>query len=139
MVNTKAFTKRLDKILAYYDLTAAAFAEEIQVGRSSISHILSGRNKPSLEFVLKVIERFPEVNLYWLLNGKGKFPSSKNLETPTPPTLEKTSIPDLFQTKENLQVTKEAEKNTTESYPKNKSISRIVIFYKDGTFESFTD
>ncbi|TXK70939.1 helix-turn-helix transcriptional regulator [Mesonia sp. HuA40] len=139
MVNVEKFTKRLDKILEYYDLSAAAFAEEIQVGRSSISHILSGRNKPSLEFVLKVTNRFPEVNLYWLLNGKGNFPSSKESNTSTPPTLEHKNIPELFQTNQNSEEAKESDLNTPESLLKNKSISRIVIFYKDGTFESFTN
>ena len=55
----------------YYNESASSFAEKIGVQRSSISHILSGRNKPSLDFVLKVLSSFPEVELYWLLNGKG--------------------------------------------------------------------
>ena len=69
MVNNEAFKTRLEKIISYYDLSAAAFADAIGVQRSSISHLLSGRNKPSLDFVLKVIQQYPEVNLYWLLNG----------------------------------------------------------------------
>ena len=75
MVNTEAFIKRLQRVLAYYDLSASAFADSIKVQRSSISHLLSGRNKPSLEFVMRVVRTYPEVNLYWLLNGKGEFPS----------------------------------------------------------------
>lgn len=61
MVNSEKFSTRLQKILEYYDLSAAAFADAIDVGRSSISHILSGRNKPSLDFVLKVVQTYPEV------------------------------------------------------------------------------
>ena len=75
MVNSSDFIERLELLLQHYDLNASAFADKIQVQRSSISHLLSGRNKPSLEFVLKVVKSFPEVNLYWLLNGKGTFPS----------------------------------------------------------------
>ena len=82
MVNTDEFVRRLERILKYYSLSAAAFADKIQVQRSSISHLLTGRNKPSLEFVLKVVKTFPEVNLYWLLNGKGSFPH-KSTSTPT--------------------------------------------------------
>ena len=78
MVNSEDFGKRLQKIMDEYELNATNFADEIDVGRSSISHILSGRNKPSLEFVMKVIEAFPEVELYWLLNGKGTFPKKKS-------------------------------------------------------------
>lgn len=81
MVNTEDFSIRLTKIMEFYELSAAAFADRIDVGRSSISHIISGRNKPSLEFVMKVVKGFPEVELYWLLNGKGSFPKS-NSTTP---------------------------------------------------------
>src|SRR5680860_596133 len=73
MVNSSEFIERLEHLFQYYDLNASAFADKIQVQRSSISHLLSGRNKPSLEFVLKVVKNFPEVNLYWLLNGKEHF------------------------------------------------------------------
>ena len=68
MINTNKFIKQLNKIMDYYGLSASAFAELIQVQRSSISHILSGRNKPSLDFILKLNTAFPDVNLYWLLN-----------------------------------------------------------------------
>lgn len=84
MVNTIAFKERLEQILSHYELNASAFADTIGVQRSSISHLLSGRNKPSLDFVLKVVREFPEVNLYWLLNGKGNFPESETL----PPRLQ---------------------------------------------------
>ncbi|MDX1719117.1 MAG: helix-turn-helix transcriptional regulator, partial [Salegentibacter mishustinae] len=86
MVNTEDFSKRLHRILEFYELSAAGFADKIEVGRSSISHILSGRNKPSLDFVMKIVKSFPEVELYWLLNGKGSFPPS---EKPTPPPVSK--------------------------------------------------
>ena len=75
MVNNEEFAVRLQKVIDYYGESASSFAEKIGVQRSSISHILSGRNKPSLEFVLKILSSFPEVELYWLLNGKGTFPS----------------------------------------------------------------
>ena len=61
MINTDHFVKRLETIFEYYGLTASLFADKINVQRSSISHLLSGRNKPSLDFILKVIENFPEV------------------------------------------------------------------------------
>ena len=77
MINTDHFVKRLETIFEYYGLTASLFADKINVQRSSISHLLSGRNKPSLDFILKVIENFPEVELLWLLNGKGSFPKGE--------------------------------------------------------------
>jgi DNA-binding XRE family transcriptional regulator len=131
MVNTVDFTKRLEKILAEYELSGAGFAQKIEVGRATISHILSGRNKPSLDFVLKVIAAFPEVDLYWLLLGKGNFPKSKTESAPTP-LVQKTATttPSLFSEKT---VTNSLQKNTSA----RKAVKKIVIFYKDGTFENY--
>lgn len=114
MVNTDEFVKRLERVLKYYSLSASAFADRIGVQRSSISHLLTGRNKPSLEFVLKVIKTFPEVNLYWLLNGKGSFPA----KSPTTPV-------------------RKVEKEQLTDKAGTKSIQKIVIFYTDGSFEAF--
>ena len=76
MIDTTEFNTRLKKILDYYGLSASAFAEVITVQRSSISHILSGRNKPSLEFITKVVNAFPDIDLLWLLSGVGEVPKS---------------------------------------------------------------
>lgn len=125
MINSEDFAKRLEKVIEFYGETASSFAEKIGVQRSSISHILSGRNKPSLDFVMKVLAVFPEVELYWLLNGKGTFPS--------------TSSPEI-QKNEPLETTVSNTK-TDDPIPisptNDKSIERIVIFYKDGTFKNF--
>ncbi|MCM8570223.1 helix-turn-helix domain-containing protein [Gramella jeungdoensis] len=136
MVNTEKFAARLNKILDYYDLSAASFADKIEVGRSSISHILSGRNKPSLDFVMKIVKNFPEVELYWLLNGKGKFPAVEE-------TSEKTE--DIFIDKPRTEKTSEPipninPSNESSSLPlgtSGKKIQRIVIFYSDGSFDAF--
>lgn len=122
MVNAEDFVVRLEKILRHYDLSASAFADKIKVQRSSISHLLSGRNKPSLEFVLKVIKSFPEVNLYWLLSGKGSFPPTTSQQ---PRSFDPTPI---------ASVPKEA---NTPKIDKEKSIEKIIIFYKDGSFKSY--
>jgi len=63
---------RIQKLIDKQKLTATQFANEIGVQRSAVSHLLSGRNKPSLDFVLKIKNRFPEINLEWLLLGSGK-------------------------------------------------------------------
>lgn len=75
------FIERLELMLDYYALSASAFADKIGVQRSSLSHLLSGRNKPSLDFILKIVEVFPEVDLYWIINGVGTFPKSTKNET----------------------------------------------------------
>ena len=142
MVNSEQFGKRLHKIMDEYDLNATSFADEIDVGRSSISHILSGRNKPSLEFVMKVIDAFPEVELYWLLNGKGSFPKKNVQQTPplsSTPQAEQSYTLDFEQASTKPQVQHEMNpKAANDALPKqDESIERIVIFYKDGTFKSF--
>tara|TARA_R110002051_G_scaffold90726_3_gene159769 strand:+ start:1806 stop:2219 length:414 start_codon:yes stop_codon:yes gene_type:complete len=131
MLNQDAFLKRLETVIQYYDLSASALADKIGVQRSSISHLLTGRNKPSLEFVLKVIDSFPEVNLYWLLHGKGSFPTSSLEENatlfshPEKPKPKETPLPPTPTPKADIK------KSDT-----NKTVERIVLFYSDGSFSS---
>lgn len=125
MINNSEFSKRLKLVMEYYQLSASAFADKIGVQRSSISHLLSGRNKPSLDFVLKVVKEFNEVDLYWILNGKGEFPNS------TPTQLNPSSKP-----QEN-EIQKPFDKKPLTSTTNVKRIERIVIFYTDGTFKEY--
>ncbi len=60
---------RFRYIMKLNQQTASAFADEIGVQRSSVSHVLSGRNKPSLEFIQKVLKAYPKVDANWLING----------------------------------------------------------------------
>jgi transcriptional regulator with XRE-family HTH domain len=62
---------RIILLIRALNYTAAQFADEIGVQKSGISHIISGRNNPSLDFVQKILQRFPEVNMEWLITGKG--------------------------------------------------------------------
>ena len=118
MINTSKFALRLQKIIDYYDETASSFAEKIGVQRSSISHILSGRNKPSLDFVMKILHTYPDVELYWLMNGKGDFPKNGSAD----------------------EIQSELVKNSksvADIHKKDSSIDKIIIFYKDGSFKSY--
>ncbi|AUP77235.1 helix-turn-helix domain-containing protein [Flavivirga eckloniae] len=127
MVNMDGFVNRLQEIMSYYGESASSFAEKIGVQRSSISHILSGRNKPSLDFILKILTAYPNVDLYWLFNGKGEFPSKSKSEAIKKET-------DLFSTNEALKI------ETPIPTPKEngkKEIERIVIFYSDGSFKNY--
>lgn len=130
MVNIEDFIKRLEKILDYYSLTASSFADKIGVQRSSMSHLLSGRNKPSLDFILKILEVFPEVDLYWILNGKGDFPKNNN-----PQSEVHAPISNPTEHKNESDFKKDA------LYPVNFSnddkVERIIIFYKNGTFKEY--
>jgi len=136
MINNIEFSERLRKLLSYYEISAAGIAEVLGIQRSTISHLLSGRNKPSLDFVLKILKHYPEVELYWLINGQGEFPVNKQSivkdEDPTPYIARQQKI--------------SFENNTVDSQPvgipvnipeSQKIIDRIVIFYKDGTFSHY--
>lgn len=121
MINSGDFAVRLQEIIDFYGESASSFAEKVGVQRSSISHILSGRNKPSLDFILKILSAYPEIELYWLLNGKGTFPTK---ELPKEES-KKIDVPSPIQTQLKFESTNE------------KTIERIVIFYSDGTFKNF--
>lgn len=122
MINSEEFSVRLQEVIEFYGESASSFSEKIGVQRSSISHILSGRNKPSLDFILKILSVYPEVELYWLLNGKGTFP-------PTQPT--SYEIPKKIKEPLNMQT-------SLDLTPKaGKTIESIVIFYSDGSFKNY--
>lgn len=127
MINNSEFADRLTSIMKFYQLSASAFADKIQVPRSSISHLLSGRNKPSLDFVLKVVKEFDDVELYWLLNGKGTFPRSKS-SAPAPKEVDTKSV---------INSKQEPDASATEINSLSKKIERIVMFFDDGTFKEY--
>jgi len=129
MINNSEFADRLRHIMDYYQLSASGFADKIQVQRSSISHLLSGRNKPSLDFVLRVIKEFKEVELYWLLNGKGSFPAAPH---PTPIDQEVKKPVSIIE--ESPSEESNGIRTTTDQ---TKKIERIVIFFEDGTFKEY--
>lgn len=157
MVNTEDLTKRLEIILEYYSLNASSFADKIGVQRSSLSHLLSGRNKPSLDFILKILDVFPEVDLYWILNGKGTFPKSElneeqvfSTSTPTSynqfieTTVEKKTkllSEDVTNQKNEIEekiVTNFINTKNPAFQRKDSEIEQIVIFYKNGTFKTYS-
>jgi transcriptional regulator with XRE-family HTH domain len=63
--------ERIEKILAEYQLSPSRFADDIGIQRSGVSHILSGRNKPSLELIQKILARYPDISSDWLVQGNG--------------------------------------------------------------------
>ena len=137
MVNSSDFGIRLQKILDYYNISATELSNQISFNRSTISHLLSGRNKPSLDFVMKVLQKFPEVELYWLLNGKGSFPNTKsNIATPPTSTHNQKENTLPLKKEKNLEIRKTQPK-TISSIFNDTDVDRIVIFFKDGTFKSY--
>jgi transcriptional regulator with XRE-family HTH domain len=131
MLNNTAIVSRIEEVRKNNQLTAASFATKIGVQRSAISHILSGRNKPSLEFLMKIHDSFDEVKLEWLILGKPT-PLSKNLEIPA----NHTEINQLTNVLDNvLPVSKSDISNESESAEAPKE---IIYLYENGRFERFT-
>ena len=144
MLNTSDFAIRLQQVMDYYGLNAAAFADSLEIQRSGISHLLSERNKPSLDFILKLIEKFPEVDMYWITQGKGSFPRKEDKELAS---AKKTQQPDLFSdipeiemqapTPPSVAIKEKQVETKALPLPTNKHIKRIIFFYEDNHFEVF--
>ena len=152
MVNIEDFIKRLEILLDYYSLNASSFADKIGVQRSSLSHLLSGRNKPSLDFILKILEVYPDVDLYWILNGKGTFPKSHDVnpridngtentkKQNTTAPFEESITQNLFSEIPNSVSSLETKIVESQNFSKGTNsdeIDKIVVFYKNGTFKSY--
>lgn len=90
---------RLEKFMKSEGLTPSRFAEIMGVQPSSISHILGGRNKPSFDFIEKILLRFPKINPDWLLLGKGQMYRFQENDTPKNQTTQPKSE-NLFNTKQ---------------------------------------
>tara|TARA_Y100000741_G_C18241505_1_gene553836 strand:- start:1461 stop:1829 length:369 start_codon:yes stop_codon:yes gene_type:complete len=118
MVNNKLIVERIGKIIEENNLSASSFAKMIGVQRSSISHILSGRNNPSLDLLLKIHNAFNYISLEWLILGDNSMEK----------TLEETQNID----KSELIID---EKELSDN--KQSLLREIVYYYNDGSFERF--
>ena len=108
--------ERLQLVLKMHNLTPSSFADQIGVQRSNISHVLSGRNKPSLDFLEKILLNFPRVNAHWLVTG----------ESP------KEQIAEVSELKSSADLEREeSDAQKTNEY----KITKIVTFYSDDSFE----
>lgn len=149
---------RILLILKTKNISASQFADEIGVQRSSISHLLSERNKPSLDFIKKVLNRYPNIQTEWLLfgkgamynaNGKAKEENIIENEEIVIPKKETTTeqitsepIPMEKQLKEHTPENKDTRPKQTQQplfdgLTSNKHIEKIVVFYHDKTFKVY--
>lgn len=115
---------RIKLIMKSGNLSASDFAEKIDVKRSNLSHILSGRNKPSLDFLAKVIESYPKVNASWLITGEAREESPIESSEKEVRTIDR-EVPSVQSSPDPSKV----ERNT------DKAIKSILLIYEDGTFD----
>lgn len=103
--------KRLQQFLDAENISQAQLAETLGVARAGISHILSGRNKPGFDFLEAMALHFPQINMDWLLTGKGRMYKDAAASSPENPVFTAAQPP--------------------------RRVSRILVFYDDNTFEEF--
>ena len=138
---------RILKIMEREGLTPSKFAESIGIQRSAMSHIISGRNNPSLDVLLKILERFTYVDSDWLLFGKGEMIREHVLTEPnlfTNTTIIPSNVQDSpeyrkeirVETPVNIQKQPVVEQVICQEKP-SKNVSKIMIFYSDNTFDTF--
>ncbi|MFZ4523567.1 MAG: helix-turn-helix domain-containing protein [Bacteroidales bacterium] len=130
--------ERILELMKEKNMTPSAFADEIGIQRSGMSHLISGRNNPSLEFLMKVMKRFPEVKADYLLYGvsqdAGDQKEESRHENEIQPKLAGTLFdqPEIAVAKPESKISRPVKKERTE-----RRIEKIVVFYDDRTFREY--
>jgi transcriptional regulator with XRE-family HTH domain len=132
---------RFRLLLQHLNLSAAEFANRVGVQRSSMSHILSGRNKPSIDFMEKTLAAFPDINAGWLITGNGNWKieiGNWGLEEGKSVAETATSETGMRSAYENVtsEEPDEADRhiNKPPASPGEGPVDHIIIVYKDNTF-----
>ena len=141
--------EKLLNLMKSEQLTASKLAELLDIQPSGISHILSGRNKPSFDLVQKILRRFPRVNPDWLLLDKDEMYRTIDIE-PKPAALQSISTDELdgtMQQSPTSGMTAPATNSTSASTPaqqiaaayapKSGNVKRVIVLFDDHTFESY--
>ena len=131
--------ERLQKIISAENLSSAKFAEIIGVQRSSISHFLSGRNKPSYDVISSIMVKFPKINPDWLITGKGDM-YRKPVQTSL---FDQVSSVIKTEEKGKNEILSEIPDKKTNTFKRDenriftKEVERVIVFYKDKTFNEY--
>ena len=103
--------QRLQQFLDAENISPSAFADNMEITRASVSHLLSGRNRPGFDFLERLSYRYPDLSLEWLITGHGRMYKEQEEKVP--------------------------EASQTPIMPPPRKVSRILVFYDDNTFEEF--
>ncbi|MCK9400191.1 MAG: helix-turn-helix transcriptional regulator [Bacteroidales bacterium] len=117
--------KRFKSLLEQLHLSPSEFADRIGVQRSSVSHVLSGRNKPSLDFLEKILNLFPDIDAVWLITGRNS--PQKDLTQG-----DSNAVNDLIQL-QNAPIVN-AENKKPLAHADEEPVDHIIIVYKNNTF-----
>lgn len=132
---------RIQRLIGSENLSPTKFADIIGVQRSAISHILSGRNKPSFDLMQKILSKFPRVSSEWLLMGRGEMYKT-TIQQRLFDTDMKPSLPTESKNEVKATVIQENTLNTPitkvpEIHINENTIERIIIFYRDKSFKEY--
>lgn len=137
---------RIRQLMESKGLSASQFADAMEVPRAVVSHVLSGRNKPSLDVVLKIASTYTDVNLEWLLLGNGDMLTTlvaKPEETPSEKLPLDSPQPTVAYRPEELSEIKKVqdqglpEPSANQDQSSARVVIQVMMFYSDGTFETF--
>lgn len=157
--------ERIERVMEMEGMNSAIFASAIGIQGSTLSHILNGRNKPSLAVLQSILKRFPNINPDWLILGQGSVDRAvKQSQAPTlfdsldetplksaisePVVAEKTGLQNQSIQKNNDQQANQAVQNTAltqvvqqlqpvQPEISSKSVNKIIVYYSDNTFQEF--
>lgn len=152
---------RLQRFLDAENITQAQFADTIKVARAGVSHIIAGRNRPGYEFILSTMNHYPELNIEWLLTGKGRMYKNSAYEEQQPvlpdlfaqspetepepeqrevisPRESQNPLPEYAPAPDIAATTGQDERVQAVQQPvKQRKAVKIMVFYDDGTFQEF--
>lgn len=141
---------RVKEVMEHSGLSPSEFADRIGVNRASVSHILSGRNRPSLGFIQQLLASFTNVNSEWLLAGRGEAEkksqeqnggqkpqrNKRMWEEDEEPTHQQVAAPTDTQEEQQARYEqRSADAPAQDQIPQSKEVDYILVCYKDGTFE----
>ena len=134
--------QRLQQFLSAEILTQTQLADRLGVAKASVSHILAGRNKPGYDFIVSLSRQFPNLNLDWLINGKGRMykTASEPAQEPVRSSLPQPEDDGGLLFGEDINNTKSIPlDNNVQSFANQRYIKKIAVFYSDGTFEEYSN
>ncbi|HBL71943.1 MAG TPA: transcriptional regulator [Bacteroidales bacterium] len=139
---------RIQRLIDDKNLTPSRFADEVGLNRPAVSHILNGRNNPSMDALQKILKRFPEISGSWLLTGEGSM-YQFNTERDSPTLFDENPVNTPNRTAENEYAqdfrSKSPEKAIQQidyqslipTKSRTVKVKKIAIFYSDNTYEEF--
>ncbi len=152
--------EKIREFIIYKDLQPSKLADELGISRPMMSHVLSGRNKPNIEIVMKILSKYPDLNPEWLNgNAPNMFREGASQESYLQenrqenkyitPTIQPNSTQNLFNNQNNQQEIEEEktekirfqENNEVQQKKSKKSegktIEKIIVFYTDKSFDTY--